>query len=49
MKKIIKLFSTIVTIAFVTFVGISVICGCKFALKDASAAIGELMCETPKN
>lgn len=25
------------------------LCGCKFALKDASAAIGELMCETPKN
>ena len=48
----IKHTSTIVTIAFFTFVAISVltaICGCKFALKDASAAIGELMCETPKN
>lgn len=27
----------------------SALCGCKFALKDASAAIGEIDCETYKN
>ena len=39
----------IFTIVFLTIVFCSALCGCKFALKDASAAIGELMCETPKN
>ena len=46
MKKMTKF---IFTIAFVTFVVMFALCGCKFALKDASAAIGELMCEAPKN
>ena len=39
----------ILTIVFVTVAALCALCGCKFALKDASAAIGELMCETPKN
>ena len=36
-------------IAFATTFVVCALCGCKFALKDATAAIGELMCETPKN
>ena len=36
-------------ISMVSLTVICALCGCKFALKDASAAIGELMCETPKN
>lgn len=46
MKKMTKLiFILTVVLAAIC----SALCGCKFALKDASAAIGELMCETPKN
>lgn len=46
MKKMTKLiFILTVVFAAICFA----LCGCKFALKDASAAIGELMCETPKN
>ena len=32
-----------------TIAVVCALCGCKFALKDASAAIGALMCEPPKN
>lgn len=46
MKKMTKL---IFIISVVTIAVMCALCGCKFALKDASAAIGELMCETPKN
>lgn len=49
MTKVIQMTKDILIIAFATLLACCLLCGCKFALKDASAAIGELMCETPKN
>ena len=46
MKKMTKI---ILTIVFVTVAALCALCGCKFVLKDASAAIGEVDCETYKD
>ena len=45
MKKMTKI---VFTIALVTIATLCALCGCKFVLKDASAAIGEIDCETYK-